>query len=213
MKHLIKMALFFLAGVAAYLVYGFTSLVAPWYVALGAAGSLVGTYVGLAFADVPPAQRPRAIMVARGAMVVEAVYGFLFILSLQSPDVFHAPLDLWLSVPLAALHGSAFSVLAYFVSLFVVHEAHGGAQAAPVAPQEVAIVEALGAVVEVSRAVLARLDEPRAIPAPEPRQLAPADDADVVQIGAQSYSVRQLAAQLGMPESTMRRKLAKSDDT
>ena len=121
-RHLIKIALFLLAAVAAYYVYGFTSLVAPPLFAVGAAGSLVGTYVGLAFADIPTRQRQRASHVAKGAMVVEALYGVLYVLSLQSPEMFRAPLSLWISVPLAALHGAAFSVLAYFVSLFVVHE-------------------------------------------------------------------------------------------
>lgn len=137
MKHLIKVALVCLASVAAYLVYGFTSQVAPWYVATGAAGSLVGTYIGLAFAEVPIPQRPRAIQVARGAMVVEAIYGFLFVLSVQSPEVFHAPLSLWISVPLAGLHGAAFSILAYFVSLFVVHERADPAQSDPAMEREI----------------------------------------------------------------------------
>jgi len=124
MKHLIKIALIFLAAVAASYVYGFTALIAPWYVALGAAGSLVGTYIGLAFADIPLEQRPKAMAVAWAAMVIEALYGVLYVLSIQSPEVFHAPLSLWLSVPLAILHGAAFSVMAFFVSLFVVHERH-----------------------------------------------------------------------------------------
>lgn len=209
MKHLIKLALFCLAAVAAYLVYGFTSLVAPWYVALGAAGSLVGTYIGIAFADVPPPQRPRAILVARGAMAVEAVYGFLFMLSVQSPEVFRAPLSLYLSVPLSILHGAAFSVLAYFVSLFVVHEAHGGATYEPPAPQDTAIADALGAVVDVSRAVLARLDEPRAIAAPEPRQLAPVSEDETIELNGKAVSLRQLADLTGVPLTTLRRKVDK----
>ncbi|HNB06948.1 MAG TPA: hypothetical protein PKV97_13530 [Thauera aminoaromatica] len=212
MKHLIKLALFCLAAVAAYLVYGFTALVAPWYVALGAAGSLVGTYIGLAFADVPAAQRPRAIMVARGAMVVEAVYGFLFMLSVQSPEVFHTPLSLYLSVPLSILHGAAFSVLAYFVSLFVVHEARGVPDAAPIEPRDQAIVDALGAVVEVSRAVLARLDEPRSIAAPEPIQAVPLLEQDVdqtIQVGGKAVSLRKLAEISGKPLTSLRREIEK----
>lgn len=122
MKHLIKIALTALAAVASFYVYGFTALVAPWYVALGAAGSLVGTYIGLAFADIPIEQRGKAMYVAWAAMITEALYGVLYVLSVQSPEVFHAPLSLWLSVPLAVLHGAAFSVMAFFVSLFVVHE-------------------------------------------------------------------------------------------
>jgi hypothetical protein len=145
MKHLIKVALVFLAAVAASYVYGFTSLVAPWYVALGAAGSLVGTYVGLAFADIPHEQRGKAMAVAWAAMVVEALYGVLYVLSVQSPEVFRAPLPLWLSVPLAILHGAAFSVMAFFVSMFVVHErrmvAHEERPTVQVMPTPVPLLE------------------------------------------------------------------------
>lgn len=122
MRHLIKVALTLLACVASFYVYGFTALVAPWYVALGAASSLVGTYIGLAFADIPPEQRNKAMGVATAAMIIEALYGVLYVLSVQSPEVFRAPLSLWLSVPLAFLHGAAFSVMAFCVSVFVVHE-------------------------------------------------------------------------------------------
>lgn len=125
MRHIIKLALACLAAVAAYFVYSFTAQVADWRIALFAAGSLVGSYVGLAFATIPDSQRARAVRVAQAAMIVEALYGFLYVLSIQSPVLFAAPLSPWLSVPLAALHGSAFSILAYFVSLFVVHERGG----------------------------------------------------------------------------------------
>lgn len=125
MRHLIKVALTLLACVASFYVYGFTALVAPWYVALGAASSLVGTYIGLAFADIPPEQRGKAMGVATAAMIIEALYGVLYVLSVQSPEVFRAPLSLWLSVPLAFLHGAAFSVMAFCVSVFVVHEMRG----------------------------------------------------------------------------------------
>jgi hypothetical protein len=122
MKHLIKVALIALATVAAYFVYGFTSQVAPWPVAVAAAGSLVGTYIGLAFAAIPERQRGRAGLVAKGAMLIEAAYGSLYVLALQYPAFFAAP-PWFVAVPIAVLHGAAFSVLAYFVSLFVVHEA------------------------------------------------------------------------------------------
>lgn len=124
MKHLIKVALVLLAGVAAYLVYGFTADVAPWAVAALAAGSLVSTYIGLAFADIPDGQQQNAVRVAVAAMVVEALYGTLFVLSLQYPAFFAVP-PVWAAVPLAALHGASFSVLAFFVSLFVFHAQRG----------------------------------------------------------------------------------------
>lgn len=137
MHHLIKAALFALGSVAAYLVYAFTVAVAPWWVAAGAAGSLVATYVGLAYARIPPHQQQRARRVARGAATVEAAYGTLYTLSVLAPEVFAPPLSLWLAVPLAVLHGAAFSVLAYFVSIFVVYE--DAAVEAPPAPQPLTI--------------------------------------------------------------------------
>lgn len=122
MKHLIKFSMFALAIVSTYFVGKFTAQVAPPLVAIGAAVSLVATYVGLAFADIPQEQRAKALWVARCAMGIEAIYGTLYVLSEQTPGIFAAPLNLWVSVPLAALHGSVFSILLYFVSLFIVHE-------------------------------------------------------------------------------------------
>ena len=127
MKHIIKFALILLAGVAATFVFGFVSLVAHWAVALIAAGSLVGTYIGLAFADIPDHQRGRAQHVAVGAMLIEAVYGTLYVMHIQDAALFAAPMPLVLNVPLAILHGAAFSVLAFCVSMFVVNEGAGQA--------------------------------------------------------------------------------------
>lgn len=133
MKHLIKVALVLLAGVAAYLVFGFTAAIAPSWVAALAAGSLVATYVGLAFAEIPDGQQQNAVRVAVAAMVVEALYGTLYVLSLQYPAFFAVP-PVWAAVPLAALHGASFSVLAFFVSLFVFHAQRGASVAA--SPEE-----------------------------------------------------------------------------
>lgn len=120
-QHLIKLALVALAAVAAYYVFAFSVQVMPWPVAMFAAASLVSTYIGLAFADVSHDQRQRAIRIAAAAMIVEAAYGLLYVLSLQSPEWFAPPLPWYLSLVLAALHGGAFSVLAFCVSLIVVH--------------------------------------------------------------------------------------------
>ncbi len=138
MRHLIKLALVLLASVAAYLVYGFTVLIAPWPVATFAAGSLVSTYIGLAFADIPASQQRNAVRVAVAAMIIEALYGTLYVLSCQYPAFFAAP-PWYAAVPLAALHGASFSALAFFVSLFVFHAQHAAAPV--VSPEErVAII-------------------------------------------------------------------------
>ena len=159
MKHVIKIALVLLAGVAAYFVYGFTVQVAPPWIAGLAAGSLVGTYLGLAFADIPEGQQVNAVRVAWAAMGVEAVYGTLFVLSLQYPAFFHSP-PWWAAVPLAALHGGAFSVLAFFVSLFIFH-AQRGAVAAGSPEERVALILA-----EALRPVLMPA-QPAALPEPD----------------------------------------------
>lgn len=196
MKHLIKLALVLLAGTAAYFVFEFVNQVAAFGVALFASGSLVATYVGLAFAPIPHTQRRHAVIVARVAMGIEAAYGFLYVLSLQSPDVFARPLNIWLSVPLALLHGGAFSVLAYFVSLFVVHGQDDAAQrgALTIAEQRDLVI------VETLEKLTARLDMPAA------PQLTD-DGAERIAVDGKSISLRQLSRQLGTPLTTLRRKL------
>ncbi|MEI6180999.1 MAG: hypothetical protein WCP31_09600 [Chloroflexales bacterium] len=142
MHHLIKVALVLLASVAAFLVYGFTTLIAPWPVAVFAAGSLVSTYIGLAFADISVGQQHNAVRVAVAAMVIEALYGTLYVLSGQYPAFFAAP-PWYAAIPLAALHGASFSVLAFFVSLFVFHAQRS---AEPVEPVEVRIASILAGI-------------------------------------------------------------------
>lgn len=176
MKHLIKLALVLLAGVAAYLVYGFTAAVAPSWVAALAAGSLVSTYIGLAFADIPASQQINAVRVAIAAMVVEALYGTLFVLSQQYPAFFALP-PVWAAVPLAMLHGASFSVLAFFVSLFVFH-AQRGVSAVSSPEERVALIlaEALRPVLQAP-AQAAQLPEqasyPRAQAVAEPEAAQP----------------------------------------
>jgi len=173
MRHIIKVALVLLAGVAAYFVYGFTAQVAPLPVAVLAAGSLVGTYLGLAFADIPDGQQRNAVRVAWAAMGVEAIYGTLFVLSLQYPAFFHAP-PVWAAVPLAALHGGAFSVLAFFVSLFIFHAQRDGAVV--VSPEErvaVILAEALRPMLATPPALMEpQATYPRALPVAEPEETA-----------------------------------------
>ena len=158
MKHLIKIALLLLASVAAYLVYGFTSSVAPQAVAALATGSLVSTYIGLAFAEIPDTQQHNAVRVATAAMIIEALYGMLFVLGQQYPAFFAAP-PLWAGVPLAALHGASFSVLAFLVSLFVFHAQRSPAQE----PAQPAHGDALDAV----RLLVQELRSVPALPAPQ----------------------------------------------
>lgn len=205
MKHLIKLALVLLAGTAAYFVYEFVSQVAAFGVALFASGSLVGTYIGLAFADIPVAQRPRAVWVARIAMGIEAAYGFLYVFSLQSPEVFQRPLSLWLSVPLAALHGASFSVLAYFVSLFVVHEQNSVAQGGTPTAAEQRDRAIIGAL----EAVVARIDAP-SVPLAAP-QLTDSG-AERLTVDGEEISLRELSRRIGTPLTTLRRKLAREEE-
>lgn len=159
MRHLIKLALVLNAGVAASFVWLF-SYPFGWFIAILAAGSLVGTYIGLAFADIPSAQRRRAGLVAIVACAVEALYGFLYVLSQQSPEWFAAPLSPYASVPLAILHGAAFSVLAFFISLFIVHER--GETGPTLAEQRDQLV------IETITLLREQVQQARALPAPLP---------------------------------------------
>jgi len=151
MHHLIKVALVLLASVAAFLVYGFTALIAPWPVAVFAAGSLVSTYIGLAFADISAGQQHNAVRVAVAAMVIEALYGTLYVLSGQYPAFFAAP-PWYAAIPLAALHGASFSVLAFFVSLFVFHAQRSNT--AHQEPVEVRVATILAEALAASRPAL-----------------------------------------------------------
>lgn len=205
MKHLIKLALVLLAGTAAYFVFEFVSQVAAFGVALFASGSLVGTYIGLAFAEIPQVQRPRAVWVARIAMGIEAAYGFLYVLSLQSPEVFQRPLNVWLSVPLAALHGASFSVLAYFVSLFVVHEQAGVAHRGTLTVAD----ERDRAIIGTLETIVARIESP---PAPLLVPRLTEDSAERLTIDGEEISLRELSRRLGTPLTTLRRKLAREEE-
>ena len=195
MKHLIKLALVSLATVAAYFVFGFTSSVAPLPVAVAAAGSLVGTYIGLAFATIPDRQRARAGRVALGAMLIEAAYGSLYVLALQYPDFFAAP-PWFVAVPVAILHGAAFSVLAYFVSLFVVNEAESAQPAAHAAH---------GDALDAVRLLVHELRSVPALPAPQ-EQFARPEPAHIQR--TQPVTMPHTCPACGCAASTMQRRTA-----
>lgn len=157
MNNLIKLAMVLLAVVAVYFVYSFTAMVAPFPVAVAAAGSLVGTYVGLAYAEIPPSQRRRAMYIGVAAMAIEATYGVLYMLSVQRPELFEDP-NLIGDIVLAILHGAPFTLLLFFVMLFVVHSQQEEAQQAD------PMVEVLG---EFTRAMQAMSEQQRyALPVP-----------------------------------------------
>jgi hypothetical protein len=121
MKHLL-LPMVLLAGVAVYFVFSFTAMVAPWYIALLSAGSLVSVYLGLAGTQLPQSQQPLAIGISALAMVIEMLYGILYVLNLQAPYLFVAPLPLWADIALAVLHGAPFTLLLFAVSLLMVHK-------------------------------------------------------------------------------------------
>lgn len=206
MKHIIKLAMVALAVVATYYVAMFTAQVAPLWVAVAASGSLVCSYVGLAFADIPQAQQRQARAVAVAAMVIEALYGFLYVLHVQSPAVFAAPLPLWLSVPLAALHGAPFTVLLYFVSLFIVHGNQSAPSVTATATRDDAIVASLASLTQLVDVVVARLDTD---PQPARNQVAP-EVAPVAQIEDGQVSKREQILDLheeGLSQSEIARQI------
>jgi len=101
MRHLLKLSMVLLASVAVFFVYSFTSQVAPWYIAVLSAGSLVSVYLGLAYTPIPLAQRRFAISISALAMLIEMLYGVLYVLSVQAPHLFAAPLPMWADIALA----------------------------------------------------------------------------------------------------------------
>lgn len=161
MRHLIKVSMVLLASVAVFFVYSFTAQVAPWYVALLSAGSLVSVYLGLAYVPIPQAQRQFAIGISALAMFIEMLYGVLYVLNVQAPYLFEPPLPLWADISLAVLHGAPFTVLLFSVSVFVVHQ---GNQASFVGNEE-----RVASLVQQATVLLAATNE-RLLALPEPHQ-------------------------------------------
>lgn len=124
MRHLLKLSMVLLASVAVFFVYSFTAQVAPWYVAVVSAGSLVSVYLGLAYTPIPRSQRRFAISISALAMLIEMLYGILYVLSVQAPYLFEPPLPMWADIALVVLHGAPFTLLLFGVSLFIVHNQH-----------------------------------------------------------------------------------------
>jgi|GEM_PF-5788140 len=121
MRHLLKLSMVLLACVAVFFVYSFTAQVAPWYIALLSAGSLVSVYLGLAYTPIPQSQRRFAISISALAMLIEMFYGILYVLNVQAPYLFNPPLPLWADIALSVLHGAPFTLLLFSVSMFVFH--------------------------------------------------------------------------------------------
>lgn len=116
-----------LALAAAYGVYEFQREFVPSLVALISAAAFELTYLALAFVETQDRRRAQAVAVA--AVVVSVLYNSLSALFHKAPGLLDAP-DLWAVVALAVLHGAPLAVIAYNLSVLLMHEhpAHESAQ-------------------------------------------------------------------------------------
>lgn len=118
-----------LALAASYGVYTFNALFVPAWVALVSAAAFELTYVALAV--VRTTERRRATVIAVSAVVVSVLYNTLAGLFHIRPALLDARV-LWADVALAVLHGLPLAVVAYNVSVLLLH-APAAHEAAPLA--------------------------------------------------------------------------------
>lgn len=143
-----RMPLPMLALAASYGVWSFNLLFVPAWVAFVSAAAFEGVYVGLAVAQVRPADRRRASLIAGTAVAVSVLYNVAAGLFHRRPELLlDAPL--WLDALLALMHGMPLAVVAYAVASLLLHAEH---------PQD--------ATMPASPLIYARLAD--AFPAPQP---------------------------------------------
>jgi hypothetical protein len=114
-----RLALVMLALTAAYGVYEFQLVFVPWWIALASATAFELVYVALAVLSTP--DRRRAAAIAFTAVGVSVVYNSLAALFTRRPELLNAP-PLWADVALATLHGAPLAIVAYNLSVLLVHQ-------------------------------------------------------------------------------------------
>ena len=186
-----------LALAASYGVYEFSRLFVPQWVALVQAAAFELTYVGLAVVQVQSDQRVRARWISLGAVVVSIAYNTLAGLFHREPTLLDAA-PLWANVALALLHGAPLAWVAFLVADLLLHRVPDAvAQPQPeVARLRQALVQA------EQRAVQAEAQASDAL-----KQLTQVPDDVLLEVSNQRVSLRGLASVLGMPASTLRRRL------
>jgi hypothetical protein len=114
-----RLALVMLALTAAYGVYEFQLVFVPWWIALASATAFELVYVALAVLETP--DRRRAAAIAFTAVAVSVVYNSLAALFTRRPEAL-ANTPLWADVLLAGLHGAPLAIVAYNLSVLLVHQ-------------------------------------------------------------------------------------------
>lgn len=119
MKHLLpRLALVMLALTAAYGVYEFQATFTPAWVAFVSAAAFELVYISLSVLETP--DRRRATMIATTAVAVSVIYNSLAALFTRQPDLLiNTPL--WANVALVVLHGAPLAIVAYNLSVLLVH--------------------------------------------------------------------------------------------
>lgn len=119
MKHLLpRLALVMLALTAAYGVYEFQATFTPPWVAFVSAAAFELVYISLSVLETP--DRRRATMIATTAVAVSVIYNSLAALFTRQPDLLIGT-PLWANVALVVLHGAPLAIVAYNLSVLLVH--------------------------------------------------------------------------------------------
>jgi len=117
--YLARAALVMLALTASYGVYEFQVLFTPAWVALASAAAFELVYVALAV--LKTFDRVRATRIAAAAVGVSVTYNSLAALFTRRADLLAMP-PVWADVALALLHGAPLALIAYNISLLLVHQ-------------------------------------------------------------------------------------------
>lgn len=118
---LASLALITLALSASYGVYTFQILFVPTWVAVVSAASFELTYIGLAFAQLSPASRQRAMVISLAAVSVSILYNGISAFFRLAPLALDT--SIWyVAAVLAALHGLPLALVAYFVADLIIHQ-------------------------------------------------------------------------------------------
>ena len=202
-----------LALAAAWGVFKFNALFVPFWVAVISAAAFELTYIALSM--IVTQDRRRATIIAMSAVTVSVIYNSLAGLFAIRPGIL---LDrpLWADILLAVLHGAPLAVVAYNVSVLLLHSDADSMEA--VARRDEALADMTQRLAASDAAVTqaqhtAQLADARAAQAEAEadrlRHEAAQRGEEAVQVGERRFTGRELAAMLDMPEATLRRRLAR----
>ncbi len=109
-----------LALSASFGVFDFSQLFSPMWVSFANAAAFEWVYLGLAVAEISDAQRGRATLIARAAVLVSILDNFVAGLFHLHPEL-RPNLPVWSGILLSLLHSVPLGVLAYATSDLLIH--------------------------------------------------------------------------------------------